>query len=177
MVTYAKVGTVLAADVNPFKNEELDSQGRCVMTDHGKFVLFNVYVPNGGGNSEGFVNKMKFLNALRKAMAEQRKEGKAVMLVGDMNAKIDKKDIFWRHRCLNVDEVLKERNNELPKWKADIKCHWSVISDVLKTIEVSIVAFFLLTLSKKMIILLFICLTFMIGDTNSIYKSTNQTNI
>ena len=139
-MTYAKVGTVVLADVNPFKNEELDSQGRCVMTNHGKFVLFNVYVPHGGRTPEGLASKMKFLNALRKAMDLQRKDGKAVMLVGDMNAKIDRKDIFWRHRCLNVDDVLKENDDNLPKWKTDIKCHWGMISDALKSIEVSILA-------------------------------------
>ena len=142
MVTYAKIGTVQSADVHPFKDEALDSQGRCVMTDHGKFVLFNVYVPNGGCTLEGLVNKIKFLNALRNAMKKQREEGKAVMLVGDMNAKIDKRDIYWKHRCVNLDEVLeglKSRgDDDVPQWKIDVERHWSTILSVLQTIEVSL---------------------------------------
>lgn len=142
VVTYAKIGIVQSADVHPFKDEALDSQGRCVMTDHGKFALFNVYVPNGGCTLEGLVNKIKFLNALRNAMKKQREEGKAVMLVGDMNAKIDKRDIYWKHRCVNLDEVLeglKSRgDDDVPQWKIDVERHWSTILSVLQTIEVSL---------------------------------------
>ena len=29
--------------------KEFDDEGRCVLTDHGTFVLFNAYVPNGSG--------------------------------------------------------------------------------------------------------------------------------
>jgi exonuclease III len=29
----------------------LDGEGRCVCTDHGAFVVFNVYVPNAGNGS------------------------------------------------------------------------------------------------------------------------------
>jgi exodeoxyribonuclease III len=142
VVTYAKIGTVQSANVHPLKNEELDSQGRCVMTDHGSFVLFNVYVPNGGRTSEGLVNKMNFLNALRKAMDEQRREGKSVMLVGDMNAKIDKRDLYWRHRCLNVDVVREGLHvgdkKVVPRWKLDVEKNWDKILSVLQTIEVSL---------------------------------------
>ena len=140
MVTYAKIGTVQSATVNPFNNEELDGQGRCVMTDHGKFVLFNVYVPHGGRTPEGLLNKMTFLNALRKVMKEQRQNGKAVMLVGDMNAKIDKRDLFWRYRMVNIDDILKglkEKADDTPQWKVDLERHWETITSVLRTIEVS----------------------------------------
>jgi exonuclease III len=44
VVTYAKIGTVQSADSTPLNDPELDNQGRCIMTDHGNFVLFNVYV-------------------------------------------------------------------------------------------------------------------------------------
>lgn len=112
------------------------------MTDHGSFVLFNVYVPNGGRTSEGLVNKMNVLNALRKAMDEQRREGKSVMLVGDMNAKIDKRDLYWRHRCLNVDVVREGLHvgdkKVVPRWKLDVEKNWDKILSVLQTIEVSL---------------------------------------
>jgi exodeoxyribonuclease III len=142
VVTYAKIGTVQSADVHPLKNEDLDSQGRCVLTDHGSFVLFNVYVPHGGRSSEGLVNKMNFLNALRRAMDEQRRRGKNVMLVGDMNAKIDKRDLYWRHRCLNVDFMREGLNGvdeiEVPRWKLDVAKNWDAICSVMQTIEVSL---------------------------------------
>jgi len=46
VVTYAKIGTVIAADSAPLGSAELDTQGRVCMTDHGYFVVFNVYAPS-----------------------------------------------------------------------------------------------------------------------------------
>ena len=71
-VTYVKKGMVVSANSKPLGSPDLDEQGRCVMTDHGRFVIFNVYVPAGGGQPLSY--KMKFLNALRRAMSEQRKK-------------------------------------------------------------------------------------------------------
>ena len=102
VVTYAKRGLVQSANCTPLQNSELDNQGRCVMTDHGQFVIFNVYVPCGGGD-----RKMTFLHALQSAMDEQRNvHGKKVILVGDMNIKINKHDVYWEYLLVNVDTVL-----------------------------------------------------------------------
>ena len=39
----------------------IDSQGRCVITDHGAFVLFNIYGPAVTSElSERFAFKMRF---------------------------------------------------------------------------------------------------------------------
>lgn len=144
VVTYAKVGTVQSANCSPLNDPDLDNQGRCIMTDHGSFVLFNVYVPNGI-----HANKMKFLSALRAAMNKQRTDfGKKVMLIGDMNLKIHKRDIYWKHRVVNVDELLlqqqqleqqqqQESGQEvmLPKWKVDVYTHWNKITSILETLE------------------------------------------
>lgn len=135
---------VQSADSAPLGDKELDNQGRCVVTDHGKFVVFNVYVPCGGG-AETLPRKMKFLNALHDAMDRQRKGGKHVMLVGDYNIKIDKRDLYWKNLSLNVDEILEqvnvgeggENNPYVAPWKKDIAKHWAEIERVLQTIEVS----------------------------------------
>ena len=153
VVTYVKLGLVQSANCTPLDDPELDNQGRCVMTDHGKFVVFNVYVPCGGG-SQTLPKKMKFLNALSNAMKKQREEeGKHVILVGDMNLKIDKRDIPWGSRSLNVDDILVRMmkmnddsekreggggggEEEFPKWKRDLANHWDRIEQVLQTMEV-----------------------------------------
>ena len=107
VVTYAKSGTVRRADRAPLQNVELDGQGRCIMTDHGHFVVFNVYVPCGGGCERTLTRKMAFLRALRNAMDRQRRvHGKKVVLVGDMNIKIDKRDVHWEYLLVNVDTVV-----------------------------------------------------------------------
>lgn len=141
--TYAKVGLVLSADCRPLGSDELDDQGRCLMTDHGSFVLFNVYAPAGGGNPLSF--KMKFLNALRRAMKRKREEGKHVILVGDLNIAHRRDDVHWRYRVVDVDAVLDEArraadgsatSGALPKWKLELADSWSLIGAALATQEV-----------------------------------------
>lgn len=138
VVTYAKQGSVLRADAAPLGSPDLDAQGRCVMTDHGTFVLFNVYVPASGGQPLAF--KMKFLNALRRSMRKQRQEKqKPVVLVGDLNIAHTEKDIFWKDRVVHVDEVLDvvaESGCDLPRWKVELAEHWPKIEQVLESKEV-----------------------------------------
>lgn len=132
VVTYAKKGTVLSADASPLGVEHLDRQGRCVVTDHGAFCVWNVYVPASGN---GYVVKMEFLQALRRAMQQKRKE-KPQMLVGDLNISHTNLDVPWKERVLRVDVVLKEAQLDkslLPQWKRDIARHWQTIKSVMKT--------------------------------------------
>lgn len=49
VATFARAGLTLRANRAVLGVEELDAEGRCIMTDHGGFVLFNVYVPNSSG--------------------------------------------------------------------------------------------------------------------------------
>lgn len=42
---------------------ELDSEGRCVITDHGAFVLLNVYFPTAGDTEESKENLSSFLTS------------------------------------------------------------------------------------------------------------------
>jgi exonuclease III len=61
---------------------QLDQEGRCLYTDHGAFVIFNVYIPTNGPACAKLPFKMRMLNRLRECMAAQRARGKAVVLVG-----------------------------------------------------------------------------------------------
>jgi len=162
VVTFVKRGavTVLSANSEPFQDEELDSQGRCIMTDHGDFVVFNVYVPQGGSCGLGI--KLKFLYTLRQCMNDQRtKHNKAVILVGDLNLSHEPEDVFWRYRQLNVEIIVEDVRNAkkaekiikgpettnddfssgiagtsmicIPKWKLELEKHWETIQQVLKT--------------------------------------------
>lgn len=45
---------------------QLDREGRCLVTDHGSFVLFNLYGPNvGPDDEERYEFKLKFYQALQ----------------------------------------------------------------------------------------------------------------
>lgn len=70
------------------------------MTDHGSFVLINVYVPNAGDASAGqdrprVAFKLRFLRALRELSSSLRRQGREVLLVGDFNVA---EDADWHPR-------------------------------------------------------------------------------
>lgn len=67
VVTYVRRAlTPFAADSRALGEAELDDEGRLVVTDHGEFVLFNVYAPNSGNEGVRFEYKLKFLAAMEK---------------------------------------------------------------------------------------------------------------
>ena len=128
VVTYARIGLTKSANAAPLGSPDLDDQGRCIQTDHGEFVLFNVYAPCNGGHSVNM--KMKFLQALRRAMASC---GKPVVLVGDLNITHKGIDKYWKDRSIVVDDII--RDDSVP-WKRDVAKAWPRILKVLATMEV-----------------------------------------
>ena len=62
---------------------DLDSEGRCIITDHGSFLLFNVYVPNSGESRDEF--KLRFLALLHLRLRELSTAGRRLVVVGDIN--------------------------------------------------------------------------------------------
>jgi exonuclease III len=144
VVTFAKEGSVVIADSNPLDDKDLDMQGRCVMTDHGEFVVFNVYVPCSDGTTQSMEDKLRFLAALERSIRRQRLErSKKVIVAGDLNMYSTQDDIHWTFRSLNVDCILKEvelnhstQSTILPQWKVDLYEKWSEISDALRNLVV-----------------------------------------
>ena len=70
--------------------QQLDSEGRVTITDHGSFVLFNIYGPAITGEDEERVEsriefKRKFYTVLQKRWEAILREGRAVVVVGDFN--------------------------------------------------------------------------------------------
>ena len=143
VVTYVKKKDtipVIRAHSRPLGSDDLDDQGRCVMTDHGSFVIFNVYAPASSGQPLSY--KMKFLNALRRAMKKQRDQhGKHVILVGDLNISHRPQDLYWADRVLFVNDIRQEVTNELdpaglPSWKTQLASSWPQIEKALATRKV-----------------------------------------
>lgn len=78
---------VVNPDTNEMDYKELDGEGRAVVVDIGLFVLINVYCPNDGTGSklrEDF--KMNYHRLLEARVDGLIKEGRQVMVVGDLNA-------------------------------------------------------------------------------------------
>jgi len=105
VATFARKGLTLSAE-REVLGSGLDHQGRCILTRHQRFVIFNVYVPNDGPWSRALPGKMKFLNALAEAMQRERDKGYGVILAGDLNLQLRNSDCHWSRRILNVPKFL-----------------------------------------------------------------------
>lgn len=116
---------------------ELDSEGRCIITDHFHFLLLNIYFPNDSG-AERTDFREKFYRAVQlKCLDLVREHGKSLIILGDVNvayhpfdhcqyATINKQlkneDIeeFIINENNQEDELLKEfYSNPMRKWLAD----------------------------------------------------------
>lgn len=70
-----------------------DNEGRAIETDHGSFVLINVYAPNAS-NPTRAAAKAAFLTALRRRADALLAAGRRVVLCGDFNVVTSDNDTF-----------------------------------------------------------------------------------
>lgn len=104
--TWARKGLTIKATKNVFKDSIYSNEGRCLVTDHDQFVLFNVYVPFSGSNYSRLQFKIKFLLALREKMCEYRTQGKHVILAGDLNVAPRPIDSCPNFRKIDMDMIM-----------------------------------------------------------------------
>jgi len=81
------------------------------VTDHGHFVLINVYVPNAGGGNKTEARlraKLDFLRLLADKADGLAADGREVMIVGDLNIAASQKDVhhFFNHDTWYTPEEL-----------------------------------------------------------------------
>lgn len=96
---------VAAPEATPLHAGEADLQreGRFLQTDHGHFVLVNVYAPNAGVRPArarlGF--KLRWLRALQERLDSLAAAGRHVVLTGDLNVARSRRDahpsIDWQN--------------------------------------------------------------------------------
>ena len=65
VATFVRAGWTVRAERDPLQDAALDAEGRCILTFHGSFAVFNCYIPFAGVNNERLPFKVKFLRALR----------------------------------------------------------------------------------------------------------------
>jgi len=141
VATFSREGIVCAANTKPLGDKELDAEGRCLMTDHDAFVLFNVYAPNTS-SPERFLFKLRFLRALRRAVQEQQRLGRRVIICGDLNLSPRVADVHNSSRWINVSGLLeplrKEVTGPVERLLTDLRRTWGDIETSLrKTLEVT----------------------------------------
>ncbi|KAI3428942.1 uncharacterized protein J3R85_008966 [Psidium guajava] len=79
----------VAGGLEDFAKDDLlrvDSEGRCVITDHGHFVLFNIYGPRvHSDDAERTEFKLKFYKILQRRWEYLLQQGRRLFVVGDLN--------------------------------------------------------------------------------------------
>ncbi len=84
---------VFSTDCSKTKPEET-SIGRCVLTDHGHFLLLNVYAVNAGRGPEFLTKKFTFYNHLSLCVRKWQEAGRKVIVTGDINTAHTELDIY-----------------------------------------------------------------------------------
>ena len=83
VVTYTKPEPV---DVkNGLGVKKFDSEGRFIITEYKQFILFNIYFPNGKASKERLDYKMEFYETFLKHLKKLLKQGKKIVICGDVN--------------------------------------------------------------------------------------------
>lgn len=70
---------------NLFENPKFDQEGRVVLTEFKQFILINVYFPNGKASAARLAYKMEFYQKFLEKMQKLLKQGKKIIVCGDVN--------------------------------------------------------------------------------------------
>jgi exodeoxyribonuclease-3 len=68
-----------------FGAERFDDEGRIIQADYGKFILFNIYFPNGKASPQRLQYKMDFYQAFLAEIKKLLKKDKKIIICGDVN--------------------------------------------------------------------------------------------
>ncbi len=85
VVTYVRDGVPFVKAKAGLGIERFDSEGRVMITDHGDFLLYNVYFPNGKASEERLAYKMDFYREFQKKVDGRVRRGKRIAVCGDVN--------------------------------------------------------------------------------------------
>ncbi|MCE7738672.1 MAG: exodeoxyribonuclease III [Candidatus Heimdallarchaeota archaeon] len=99
VVTYSKVKPIRVN--TKLTVERLNNEGRLIETEFPDFVLLNVYFPNGKLNAERLKYKMDFYEVFLEHVIDLKKQGKSVIICGDVNTA--HKEIDLTHPKSNED--------------------------------------------------------------------------
>lgn len=83
VATFNKLQPKIIANI--FEEEKFNNEGRVIVNDYGKFLLFNVYFPNGKKNEERLQYKMDFYEEFLNLIQKYRKVNPNIIICGDIN--------------------------------------------------------------------------------------------
>jgi exodeoxyribonuclease-3 len=99
VATYSKVAP--NAVIVGLGDSQFDTDGRTVITEYDKFVLFNIYFPNGGRGPEWVTHKLAFYRFFLQVVSKYLQQGKSVIATGDVNTSYAEIDIARPKENLN----------------------------------------------------------------------------
>ena len=85
VATFVREGLMFDVVAKGLGEPRLDGEGRVVCSDHGAFLLFNIYFPNGGRGEERHRFKMDFYEKFHAVVRAHRDAGREVVVCGDVN--------------------------------------------------------------------------------------------
>ncbi len=88
--------------VHGFGHARFDAEGRVLQTDHGDFLLMNVYFPNGQRDEERLQYKLDFYDAILDHMESLRTAGRKLVVCGDVNT---------AHKAIDLARPKENENN------------------------------------------------------------------
>ncbi|MBN1258585.1 exodeoxyribonuclease III [Candidatus Peregrinibacteria bacterium] len=92
-------GVALFSKEKPLKVErglgipKFDAEGRVLMAEYRRFLLYNVYFPNGKMGTDRLNFKLEFYEAFLKKIDALKKKGKKIIFCGDVNTAHEEIDL------------------------------------------------------------------------------------
>ena len=119
--TYNGVALISNLPLNDVKKNILDfpdTQARSISAVYEDTLIINLYIPNGSTiESDKFIYKMAFLDALEKYLQENTKKYEKIVVLGDFNIAPEDIDVhdpkIWENTVLTVADVRDKLNNIL----------------------------------------------------------------
>ncbi len=114
-------GTAVYSKINPenvingFGNPRFDSEGRVIFTEYEKFVLVNVYFPNGGRGPERVQYKLDFYDELFFHIEKKYRDRKGIIVTGDYNTAHKDIDVAKPDKWSKVSGFLPEERAWIDK--------------------------------------------------------------
>ncbi len=98
--------------------KEFDREGRFIVTEFKEFVLFNIYFPNGKASKERLQYKMNFYEAFLKHCQKLIKQGKKIVVCGDVNTAHEEIDLARPKENSKISGFLPEERKWIDKFIA-----------------------------------------------------------
>jgi exodeoxyribonuclease-3 len=113
VATYSKSEPVSVA--NGIGIKKFDSEGRFIITDFDDFLLFNIYFPNGKAKKERLQYKMDFYDSFLKHLKKLKKQGKKIVVCGDVNTAHKEIDLARPKENAKISGFLPEEREWIDK--------------------------------------------------------------